>query len=995
MHKTMQTNMSRSMSFQLKTISAAVFSALIVAHASAAGLGKLTVLSGLGQPLRAEIELTSVTADEARTLQPKLASVEAFRQANIEFNPALLALRFAIEQRGGKQLVRITSQQPVSEPFVDVLLELNGANGRLVREYTFLLDPPELRGVQPAQTAPIVIQNATPPAPLPLPVPGMIPAPERSAPVARRSEAADTVATQKSKKPAAPTASGVAASKADGDKAGASQYKVKQGDSLSKIANRTKSEGVSLDQMLVALYRANPEAFVGNNMNRLRAGQILAVPSTDVSTSVNTPDAHGIVIAQATDFNDYRNKLAGQVATGTAQKPVENRQSAGGKIAAKVEERPTAANEAVDKLKLSKADAAGSNKTAAQQEEKIAREKASADAAARVRDLEKNVTELQRLLEVKNKDLADRQKQADTANTRQVAAESAATAAAVVLAAKAAPPAAVPGAAASPGVATMAPVVTPPPPSAPAAAAVKPKTTSVPAKPADESGMFDDPLNNPLLQGAAVLLAVLLGGFAFFRSRGNKKSGEFGDSTIADSSLKANSLFGSTGGQSVDTNNSVFNSNFTPSASNLDSNEVDPVAEADVYIAYGRDAQAEEILKEALRTQPERHAVRVKLLEIYATRKDVRAFESVATELYSMTKGEGDDWAQAAGLGITLDPNNPLYANGKASAAAMAGAASLMTPTLPADEHSDLDAFLEEVSSTQIFPESGLLSGVATSAGVHAPVMITDDLRLPKDLPAEMARPAAADNDALDFDLDGMSFDTDPVKADADKTGRVEPMLPAIANDEPELDDAPLSALDFDFLQNEQAEHRGHAAAVLAAPVMAPLSAPAVTPILEPVAIGEFDLALHDGGVHALHEGGVHALHEGGMADDLPALGSTTVARPQPLEFDLSGITLELPGSPASGAPIELDTTLSTTGTGGAGHDDFTELDLDTGMTQDDGAGNGGISNSAEMATKLDLAVAYQEIGDKDGARELLDEVVKGGTGEQSEKARSILARLG
>ena len=98
----------------------------------------------------------------------------------------------------------------------------------------------------------------------------------------------------------------------------------------------------------------------------------------------------------------------------------------------------------------------------------------------------------------------------------------------------------------------------------------------------------------------------------------------FEDSILTGSSMKANSMFGSTGGQSVDTNNSVFNSNFAPSASQLDANEVDPVAEADVYIAYGRDSQAEEILKEALRTQPDRHAVRVKLIEIYFARKDAK-----------------------------------------------------------------------------------------------------------------------------------------------------------------------------------------------------------------------------------------------------------------------------------------------------------------------------------------------------------------------------------
>ncbi len=1003
MQKTTQVKFSRSMSFQLKTISAAVVSALLVAHASAAGLGKLTVLSGLGQPLRAEIELTAVTADEARTLQPKLASMEAFRQANIEFNPSLLALRFAIEQRGGKQLIRITSQQAISEPFVDVLLELNGANGRLVREYTFLLDPPELRALQPAQTAPVVIQNTAPPAAAPLPIP--TPAPERNVTVVKRPDPAPPAAVVKSKK-RVPNESDATVAKAAGARSGASEYKVKPGDTLSKIAGRTRAEGVSLDQMLVSLYRANPDAFIGSNMNRLRAGQILAVPSTDVSTSVSTPDAHGIVIAQATDFNDYRNKLAGQVATGAAQKPVENRQSASGKIAAKVEEKPTAANESVDKLKLSKADAAAAGKVAAAQEDKIARDKATADAAARVKDLEKNVNELQRLLEVKNKDLADRQKQADsanvkqtatdTANARQAAADTAAAGAAAVLAAKAATsaPAVAPGAAAgpTPGPAAAAkPVVTPPitppgSPAAPAAIAVKPKAT--PAKPVEEPGMFDDPLSNPLLQGAAALLVVLLGGFAFFRSRANKMPKDFSDSTIADSSLKTNSLFGSTGGQSVDTNNSVFNSNFAPSASNLDSNEVDPVAEADVYIAYGRDAQAEEILKEALRTQPERHAVRVKLLEIYSTRKDVRAFESVATELYSMTKGEGDDWAQAAAMGFALDPTNPMYVSGKSGAGAAVvattGAALLLTPTPHADENADLDAFLEEASSTQIFPDSVILPAADAPAEAHVPGMMTSEVRLPEEAPAKVVPAAAAANDPLDFDLDGMNFDAAPVTPAVVHEERKEPVLPIMVAAEPELDDAPLSALDFDFLQNEKVEEELVAPAMVPAPKPVHAMAAAIAPAPEPVTIGDFDLAAHDIGVHVLHDNG--------LAAELPQVPAAPAARPEPLEFDLSGITLDLPET--SPAPMAFDTTITNPAMASAAHDDFAELDLNTGAGGDDGASSGGISNNAEMATKLDLAVAYQEIGDKDGARELLDEVVKGGTTEQADKARTVLARL-
>ncbi|MDB5747113.1 MAG: hypothetical protein JWP72_1961, partial [Massilia sp.] len=142
------------MSSALKTLTAAVASAvLLTSAATAAGLGKLTVLSALGQPLRAEIELTSVSADEASGLAAKLASPEAYRAANIEFNPALQSLRFVVEQRGGRQFVRITSPQPLNEPFVDLLLELSWNNGRLVREYTFLLDPAELRATQPAQVA--------------------------------------------------------------------------------------------------------------------------------------------------------------------------------------------------------------------------------------------------------------------------------------------------------------------------------------------------------------------------------------------------------------------------------------------------------------------------------------------------------------------------------------------------------------------------------------------------------------------------------------------------------------------------------------------------------------------------------------------------------------------------------------------------------------------------------------------------------------------------
>ena len=123
------------MSLALKTLFGAVASAVLASSAAyAAGLGKLTVLSSLGQPLRAEIELTAVSNEEASGLVAKLAPPDAFRLANIEFNPALLSLRFAVEQRNGRQYIKISSSQPVNEPFVDMLLELSWNSGRLVRD---------------------------------------------------------------------------------------------------------------------------------------------------------------------------------------------------------------------------------------------------------------------------------------------------------------------------------------------------------------------------------------------------------------------------------------------------------------------------------------------------------------------------------------------------------------------------------------------------------------------------------------------------------------------------------------------------------------------------------------------------------------------------------------------------------------------------------------------------------------------------------------------
>ena len=152
--------------------------------------------------------------------------------------------------------------------------------------------------------------------------------------------------------------------------------------------------------------------------------------------------------------------------------------------------------------------------------------------------------------------------------------------------------------------------------------------------------------------GARRLLALLLAGFGFYRSRSSARRTAARRSFL-ESRLQPDSFFGASGGQRIDTRDAGgSSSSMTYSLSQLDAiGDVDPVAEADVYLAYGRDLQAEEILKEAMRSNPERLAIRTKLLEVYAKRRDTKGFELLATQLYALTRGEGEDWAKAQELG--------------------------------------------------------------------------------------------------------------------------------------------------------------------------------------------------------------------------------------------------------------------------------------------------------------------------------------------------------
>ena len=520
-----------------KTVSgtrlAAVTLLFVPLMAHAAGLGRLSVLSQLGQPLNAEIELVSLQPGEEESLSARIASSDAFAQAGIEMSPALIGVRFTVERKGARPVIRMTTSQPLNEPFLEVLVEVQWASGKLVREYSFLLDPPEYKGPQPIVAKPAAAAPAVKPAPV------AAPSKPEEKPIAASPAAAPTAAP----------------------KAGRT-HEVKRGDTLGKIAGQNAQPGVTLQQMLVALYRANQDAFIGENMNRLRSGRILSIPGRDAAAAIDQADAVRLVRAQSADFAEYQQKAGAEVARAPAA-PTAARREASGQITAKPAAKPPA--EPKDQLKLSKADpskpAAAAGK-AARGDDAVARDRALKEVQSRVQDLEKNVSDLQKLLELKNQQLAEIEKKEkgaqkpaalakapepakpeakpapkEPAKAEPAKADAAKAAPPKPEAAKAEPPKPeAPKPAAEPAKTDVAKADAPkeaPKPAPDAAPKAKPKAVAPPPPPPPPS-MVDEFLDNPLALGGLGGVAALLAGYGAWAWRRKKsaQSSKFQDSVL-------------------------------------------------------------------------------------------------------------------------------------------------------------------------------------------------------------------------------------------------------------------------------------------------------------------------------------------------------------------------------------------------------------------------------------------------------------------------------
>ncbi len=819
-HSTKSSSMKSMRHFALSAVAAATM-ALTASHAYALGLGRLAVQSALGENLRAEIDVTSLTPEESGSLKVKIASADAYRAAGVDYNAVLPNVSTSLQRRSdGRPYLRVTSDRAVLEPFVDVILELQWASGRLVREYTMLFDPPGGRTTTaqaPAPVAPVV--SAAPPAPAnaaataaaaaPAPAPSVrvvvapatpAPAPAAAAPAPVKAPAPvvakapapakappPVVAAKPAPKPKAPAAAPVAAAVAQTPKPAKGNidaYTVKAGDTLTKVASATRRDGVSLDQMLVALLRSNSDAFIGNNMNVLKSGSVLKVPSAAEAQAASAAEARRVIQAQAVDFDAYRQRLAKGVPAARAEESLSR--SASGTVEAKVDDRKSTAAVSPDTLKLNRPGAAS---TTTATESKVSKETERKEQATRVAELARNVEELKKLREggAGSNTASSTGKGGVVAPGAAAAVAAAASAAAtlkpatppvVVAAAPAPKPAPVvtpPAAAPAPApVAAPAPVPAPAPAPAPAPVVapepVKPPVAAAPApavtetKPAsaaasaptvavaaapkptataDEPGLMTSLLDNPFVLPGLGLLGVIGAGAVYASRRKRKAAGS--ETSFLESRLQPDSFFGASGGQRIDTKDaSGQSSSMSYSLSQLDAiGDVDPVAEADVYLAYGRDLQAEEILKEAMRSNPDRLAIRTKLLEVYAKRRDTKGFELLATQLYSLSKGEGEDWARAQELGNQIDPDNPLYRpGGRPTSVTVSSTGALISEPLGATTQPQSTL----VQTQAHFP----MTDIATRAAPDSRLDSTIDSSLDLDLDLPPKKTVSAGNSAFE-----------------------------------------------------------------------------------------------------------------------------------------------------------------------------------------------------------------------------------------------------
>lgn len=900
-------------------------------HSYALGLGDIEVTSALNQPLDAEISLLSVKPDEVSRINVRLADDIAYLTSGVDKPSLLNQLIFTVIEQDGNVAVKVSTRDAVKEPFLDFIIEVNWPSGRLLREYTILLDPPVFAGESaPAVTAPQAEPSTT--------ASGSA-ANRTSRPATAAESPRPEIASRASADlaPAQGEGSAKSAGVSNGTAAPDEYGPVGRSETLGTIARRIQpSQQYSLEQVMMALYRTNPDAFFDENINNLRAGAVLRTPDdaaiADVSQSQAVQEAREHY-RRWLDARQKKNAAGGDIIETEAGLAAMGSDTAGaGRAAA-----PSTAADGQLRL-LSPEDAVVTGRGGEGEGGSGADNGAFSDLAEldnlekdelqdRIVALESELQKMQRLVTLKDDLLTQFQSRPSGDSEFGVAAEQSTGESAPRESFTQASPAG--NAAEQPVSAEQSepPVEAAtgtPPPAIPEEAAPAVEPTGGEASRGDRqspekswASMLMDPQVLALLVGLLLLLGA--GGWMMARRR-RQAADEYDLPYIADetgvtlpSAAELTQRSQSSPGTSMQEIAPSFAASEEFGAGGLealetDESEIDPVAEADVYLAYRRFQQAEELIREALRKEPDRQDLQLKMLEIYFGSGNKEAFEAQAEALYAMLGGENNEiWQRVIDMGQELCPDHPLFSGASVPAVgehsyvtqASAGAA-VATATAMADS--------DDFGTMWDTPGRGFGNGTSGTAAARAPESAVDNpfaaLNFESGLGqgstvSSSGRQEAAqvnttnfpEDNGLEFDLSGFDFD---------KLG------PAAGESPFAQDEAAVFSNNFSMQSRQERDSQS----------------------------GQQDFASQSGQA------------VGGLSSRL-----------------------------MSGNQGEVEEVFTGLDDGAEGEDLFAGSDM--------------------VGTKLDLARAYIDMDDRDGARNILHEVIEEGNETQKAEAHELIKKIG
>ncbi len=936
-----------------KALSLAITLAMAFPTAShALGLGDIQSNSHLNQPFRGKIPVLSASPSEVKSIRVRIASPEVFNRVGIDRPAFLNSIRFRPTIENGRPVILVSSSQPIREPFVNFLLEVNWSKGQLLKEYTALLDPPVL--MQPGTA---IASNRAGVRPEPgYDVGYNRPAARQQARRQQQQRIVRAPARRPAIRRAAPNRQVAAAP------ARSRTYRVRAGDTLFKVAKKLGYRGIRTEQMMMALFEANPQAFHRHNVNILKKGALMKRPPIQHAKSITYRAAKRQLALQTKAWKRYRTELAAK-RSGKPAHVASNNQSArsqaldnaakgsdyqfkvSGSKGGVVTDSKVSGNASVAELK---------KQLALASESLASRTNENAELKSRVTELESLLRKKNRLISIKSEQLSELQARLGGGKAANTTAKTETPTTIVEPTDEGAEIAGIVddqsanngGQVVRPAPVDAAPAenVTPSEPEQPESAPAAPVTVASDGEDEGILGMLADPT---LIAGGLGAGGLLLGGLWFMKRRKEKQ--DFSDEDLDNFDLDMDGESATASGHDSDFG-SQLNADLNTADAKTDefttadfgedkmfadsaaktvdsdmlpegeSKEENILQEADVYLVYGLHDQAESELRKAIDEEPDNLAYRAKLIENFKAAGDKEAFEKEA-RIFSEMEGADKDkhWAKIAEWGKTLLPESSLF-SGEMPSASKQESSQAGTEDNKAG-----------VAGLAAGAAAATAAGLAVSAGKASPDLEADASQFSEDLDNVF------DNDGLeDLNLD------------------------AVLSDETDGIGSGLENAQDEFITDIESTAEASTDAENA---------------------DDLDLASFD------------------LDNDMEF--TSDVKQDENADTDVADNNLEMTNLNLDVDANDFDKLMpedhayKKSDTGQADGEENLLADFDDNLSFLDLEDKGEVIEETQISTKLDLAKAYMDMGDIEGARNTLEEVMLEGNDEQKRQAEEMLQQTG